>query len=101
MARQLGQDARLTFKVGPADPVLFGPGETFVTLDPAAKKPVFSVYAINYPRLDVKIYAVQPSDWPAFQTVPARLPAHRCDSCRSPAARCSTRPCRSKPPPIR
>ncbi len=23
---------------------------------------------INYPRLDVKIYAVQPSDWPAFQT---------------------------------
>ncbi|HEX9013783.1 MAG TPA: alpha-2-macroglobulin family protein, partial [Anaerolineaceae bacterium] len=28
----------------------------------------FSVYEVNYPRLDVKIYAVQPSDWPAYQT---------------------------------
>ena len=31
-----------------------------------------------------KIYAVQPSDWPAFKTLPARLPAHRCERCRSP-----------------
>ena len=44
-----------------------GPNQNFVTLDPAAKKPVFSVYAINYARLDVRINAVQPSDWPAYQ----------------------------------
>jgi uncharacterized protein YfaS (alpha-2-macroglobulin family) len=66
--QKLGQDARLTFQVGPAQPALSGPGQNFVTLDPASKKPVFSVYALNYSRLDVKIYAVQPSDWPAFQT---------------------------------
>jgi uncharacterized protein YfaS (alpha-2-macroglobulin family) len=66
--QELGQDARLTFQVGPAQPALAGPGQTLVTLDPASKKPLFSVYALNYPRLDVKIYAVQPSDWPAFQT---------------------------------
>ena len=65
--QQLGRDERLTFRVGPAEPALYGTGESLVTIDPAAKKPVFSVYAINYPRLDVKIYAVQPSDWPAFK----------------------------------
>jgi len=64
----LGQETRLTFRVGRAEPVLFGSGETFITLDPAAKKPVFSVYTINYSSLDVKVYAVQPSDWPAYKT---------------------------------
>jgi alpha-2-macroglobulin len=66
--QKLGKDARLTFQVGPAQPALTGPGQTLVTLDPASKKPLFSVYALNYPRLDVKVYAVQPSDWPDFQT---------------------------------
>jgi len=65
--QKLGNDASLTFKVGPADPVLVGPQQNFVTVDPAAPKPALSVYVINYPRLDVKIYAVQPSDWPAFK----------------------------------
>ena len=65
--QKLGQDARLTFRVGSAEPMLFGPEQIFVTLDPAAKVPVLSVYAINYPRLDLKVYAVQSSDWPAFQ----------------------------------
>jgi alpha-2-macroglobulin len=57
--------------------MLFGPDKVFVTLDPAAQKPVFSVYTINYNRLEVKIYAVQPADWPDFQRLPARVPAHR------------------------
>jgi len=63
----LGEDAALTFRVGPAEPLLLGPEKIFVTLDPASSKPVFSVYTINYSKLDVKIYAVQPSDWPAFK----------------------------------
>ncbi len=67
MARQWAQDVRLTFKVGKAEPALFGTGQAFVTLDPAVKKPVFSVYAINYSKLAVKIYSVQPGDWPAFE----------------------------------
>jgi uncharacterized protein YfaS (alpha-2-macroglobulin family) len=62
----LGKDARLKFRIGSADPVLVGPDETFVTLDPAGKEPALSLYAINYDKLDVKIYAVEPYDWPAF-----------------------------------
>ena len=47
--------------------MLAGPEQPFVTLDPAAAKPALSVYALNYNKLDVKIYAVQPTDWPAFK----------------------------------
>ena len=63
----LGQDRRLTFNVGKAESVLVGPGQTFLTIDPVATKPVFSVYAINYTKLNVKIYSVQPSDWLEFK----------------------------------
>ncbi len=63
----LGKDARLTFKVGKAESVLVGPGQTFLTIDPQAVKPVFSVYAINYNKLRTRVYAVQPTDWHAFK----------------------------------
>ncbi|MFN2232073.1 MAG: alpha-2-macroglobulin family protein, partial [Anaerolineae bacterium] len=63
----LGADAVLSFKVGPAEPVLFGPSEALVTLDPISQKPVFTVYAINYSRLKVRAYRVEPSDWPAYK----------------------------------
>jgi len=62
----LGKDTDLKFKVGKADPTLYGPEEIFITLDPAAKKPALSVYAINYAKLAVKIYSVLPSDWDSF-----------------------------------
>jgi alpha-2-macroglobulin len=65
--QKLGHEEQVTFKVGQAQPVLMGSGENFVTLDPASKKPVFSVYAMNYARLEVQVYAVQPEDWPAFK----------------------------------
>ncbi len=64
--QQLGQDTRLTFRVGKAEPVLVGPQREFITLDPSSSKPVFSVYAINYSKLNLKIYAVQPGDWAGF-----------------------------------
>ncbi|HSV85003.1 MAG TPA: alpha-2-macroglobulin family protein [Levilinea sp.] len=66
--QKLGRDARLTFRIGRAEAALFGPERNFVTLDPIAARPVFSVFAINYNQLAVKIYAVQPADWPAYQT---------------------------------
>lgn len=66
--QELGQDRRLSFRVGKAEPVLVGPGQVFVTLDPSATRPLFSVYAINYNRLRARIYSVQPADWPAFRT---------------------------------
>ena len=62
----LGGDEQLTFKVGKAQPRVYGMDQVFITLDPAVKKPVFTVYAINYSKLVVRIYAVQPSDWDAF-----------------------------------
>jgi len=63
----LGKDVKLTFRIGQAEPYLTGPENTLVTLDPSAPKPLFTVYSINYTKLDVKIYAVQPSDWPAYK----------------------------------
>ncbi len=65
--QQLGRDADLKFKVDKAEPLLVNTGQNFLTLDPSASKAVFSVYAINYKKLNLKIYAVQPSDWPAYK----------------------------------
>ncbi len=63
----LGKDTSLRFRIGPAEPLLVGPDEIFVTVDPSATEPSLSLYAINYDRLDLQIYAVEPADWPAFQ----------------------------------
>jgi alpha-2-macroglobulin len=63
----LGKDQQLTFNVGPSEPFLVGPEQPLVTLDPTAKVPVLSLYTMNYSRLDVQIYAVEPSDWPDFK----------------------------------
>ncbi len=65
--QKLGKTGNLTFKVGPAEKLLTGPNQTFISLDPASGDPAISVYSINYTQLDVKIYSVQPADWPAFQ----------------------------------
>jgi uncharacterized protein YfaS (alpha-2-macroglobulin family) len=65
--QQLGRDADLKFKVGKAESVLVNTGQSFLTLDPTASKAVFSVYAVNYKKLNLKVYAVQPTDWPAYK----------------------------------
>ena len=65
--QQLGRDEKLQFKVGTAEPVLIGPDSIFVTLDPAATDPALSLYTINYTKLFVQIYSVEPSDWPDFK----------------------------------
>lgn len=81
--QELGDDVSLNFKVGKAESILVNTGQTLITLDPSARKPVFSVYAMNYNRLNLKVYAVQPKDWPKFKTylrdwqrtdLPARMP---------------------------
>ncbi|MEN8174004.1 MAG: hypothetical protein ABFS03_14125, partial [Chloroflexota bacterium] len=64
----LGKTKQIKFKVGTSEPYLVGPDEKFITLDPSSKQPALSLYTINYNKLDVKIYAVQPSDWPEFMT---------------------------------
>ncbi|MBN1304336.1 MAG: hypothetical protein JXA13_07860 [Anaerolineales bacterium] len=65
--QKLGSDKFLSIKVGPAEPYLAGPDDIFVTLDPAAARPVLSLYSMNYNRLDVQVYRVAPSDWDAFK----------------------------------
>jgi len=62
----LGENESLKFKIGSADPVLFGPDEIFITMDPADRDPALSLYTINYNKLKVEIYKVEPSDWPDF-----------------------------------
>lgn len=62
----LGKDQSIKFKVGSAEPVLVGPRESFITLDPSSTKPLYSVYATNYKSLDLKIYSVKPEDWPGY-----------------------------------
>ena len=81
--QQLGSDAVLKFKVDKAEPLLVNTGQNFLTLDPSSSKAVFSVYAINYKKLNLKVYAVQPTDWPAYKQylrdwrqtdVPSKMP---------------------------
>ncbi len=62
----LGKDERLKFRIGTAEPVLFGPEEIFITLDPASDNPALSLFTMNYTRLNVEIYAVESADWPDF-----------------------------------
>lgn len=62
----LEKEERLTFRVGKAQPRIYGSDQAFITLDPAMKKPAFTFFAINYARVAVEIYAVQPADWEAY-----------------------------------
>jgi len=62
----LGEAEQLRFQVGSAEPFLIGPDELFVTLDPSSTDPALALYTMNYRRLDLEIYAVDPDDWPDF-----------------------------------
>ena len=98
--QNLGNDQSLTFKVGAAQPNLWAPGDVLVTLDPSARKPAFSVFTVNYDRLKVRAYAVQPQDWPAFKSYLRDY--YRTDRPPSrPAARCFRRPSGWNPAPMR
>ena len=63
----LGKDVIVTFKVGSSEPMISVPGQNFIVLDPAGK-PSYSVFTINYNAVNVQAYAVEPDDWPEFQT---------------------------------
>ncbi len=66
--QKLERDEQVRFEVGSAEPFLVGPEERFITLDPAASDPSISLYVMNYKKLDVQIYSVQPRDWQGFLT---------------------------------
>ncbi len=63
----LEREERISIKTGQAEPALIGPQTNFITLDPYSTKPELSLYTINYSKLDVRIYKVEPSDWSGYQ----------------------------------
>ena len=64
----LGEAQTLTFQTGPATAFLTGPTDGFVTLDPSASQPSFTIYSVNYETVRVRAFAVTPTDWSAYQT---------------------------------
>ena len=67
----LGKDETLKFRIGSADPVLFGPDEIFVTMDPADQNPALSLYTINHNKLNVEIYQVDTFGLAGFSAISA------------------------------
>jgi uncharacterized protein YfaS (alpha-2-macroglobulin family) len=65
--QQLGDDVQLKFKVDKADSLLVNPGQMLLTLDPLGVEPIYSAYAMNYNKLKLRVYKVQPSDWPQYK----------------------------------
>jgi alpha-2-macroglobulin len=61
----LGADVDVTFTTGDAKPALYTSGGRLVVLDPSGDR-ALSVSSINNDVLKVRLYRVQPSDWPAF-----------------------------------
>lgn len=63
----LGRDASAMFTTGPAEPSLYGwnISERLTVLDPNAK-PRVSVFSTNYGRLRIRLYAVNPEDYWAY-----------------------------------
>ena len=61
----LGKNVKVEFKVGPSGRKFAGPDNSMVVMDPAAPTRC-SVFSINYTKLDVRLYSVNPADWPQW-----------------------------------
>ncbi|CAN0547530.1 unnamed protein product, partial [Laminaria digitata] len=64
-AQTLGETETYEIKVGKAEPAMMATGGAMAVLDPAGPR-TLAVHLINYERLKVKLWKVQPSDWGAF-----------------------------------
>lgn len=62
----LGEAETVRFDVDTAVPFLSGSSDILITTDPSATDPSVTLYVMNYGELEVQIYAVEPSDWPAY-----------------------------------
>ena len=58
----LGADRELTFKVGPSDAMMSGPGREFVVLDPASP-PTIPLYTINHTMAKLRVFEATSKDW--------------------------------------
>lgn len=65
--QELTEPVTEEFQVGDAQPALFRPGRSLVTLDPIVDDQRLSVTSINNDELDITVYQVDPSsDWQPF-----------------------------------
>jgi len=64
--QQLGSSRILTFETTSARPQLSSPGQSLIALDPDGKKSI-SVYSVNHPVLDLRVFAVEPKQYPRFR----------------------------------
>lgn len=64
--QSMGKPAVATIKVGSVEQNLYAQGGFMNVLDPSAE-PSFSIYSTNHSNLNVKMYAVRPEDWSAYQ----------------------------------
>ncbi len=62
----MGKDAEAAIDVGPAEPNLFREQAEMSVLDPASTA-TLPVYSVNEPQLRVRLYAVRPEDWIAYE----------------------------------
>ncbi len=63
--QKIGKDISVDFNVTIERPQFFIQGNEFMTLDPNARQ-VFSLFSKNHPSFKVKLYSVNPEDYPAF-----------------------------------
>jgi len=63
----LGAAQTVSFTVTAAPKSLWAGGGSFIVLDPSGGSRL-SIYTINHTTVQVRAYAVEPTDWPAFQT---------------------------------
>lgn len=70
--QSLGQAATATIKVGTAGQNLYAQGGNMAVLDPSAKTS-YSIYSTNHSSVKVRIYDVEPKDWPQFQEYHRRI----------------------------
>jgi alpha-2-macroglobulin len=63
----LGDAETVRFRVGRAPATLIGPRRELVTVDPALEEPQLTLYSINYAEFDLRVYAVTPADWRAYE----------------------------------
>lgn len=71
-----------TFTTGSVRPALAGPGDRYVTLDPAGTKALV-VASVNLPSLDVRLFKVGPDQLLDFERLAARYPPAGVDDLRA------------------
>ncbi len=58
----LGKDQQVTYKVGPADAMMTGPGRDFLVLDPASP-PTIPIYSVNQSSAKLSVYRATSEHW--------------------------------------